>query len=496
MAKDSSTKDPVKQAAALERWRKTKDPSYKHYKTPAIPQCNQKQSKLPVQQFEYTTSRWTLLRYHPEQYRLRTQPKRFNVNPAGRRSGKTEIFKRKLIRAAMKGTAFDDPRFFAAAPTRDQAKQIYWDDLKRLTPKWAMLGVPNESDLIIRFKIGSMVQVLGMDKPERIEGRPWDGGGLDEYGNMKKEAWPMHVRPALSDRLGWCDFIGVPEGRNHYYDLAQKAKADTTGEWDYFWWISADILPKSEIDAAKRDLDELTYLQEYCASFINFQGRAYYAYDERRHLAKILYDPKQPLILCLDFNVAPGVAAIIQEKTVREIGTGAVLIGESVSAVIGEVYIPRNSNTQLVCNRFIRDWGAHQGHILVYGDATGGNKGSAKLAGSDWDIVKRILYAHFGEERVHFHVAKGNPPERDRINAVNSRFLTMSGKVRALIDPSKAPHVVRDFEGVRLIEGGSGEIDKKHDITLTHISDAVGYYFHKEFPVHNIGGGMAVVGGV
>ena len=52
-----------------------------------------------------------------------------------------------------------------------------------------------------------------------------------------------------------------------------------------------------------------------------------------------------------------------------------------------------------------------------------------------------------------------------------------------MVDPSKAPHVVKDFEGVRLLKGGSGEIDKKADENLTHISDAVGYYVEREFPI-------------
>jgi hypothetical protein len=36
---------------------------------------------------------------------------------------------------------------------------------------------------------------------------------------------------------------------------------------------------------------------------------------------------------------------------------------------------------------------------------------------------------------------------------------------------------------VRLLDGGSGEIDKKHDPKLTHLTDAVGYYVAKRFPV-------------
>jgi hypothetical protein len=40
-----------------------------------------------------------------------------------------------------------------------------------------------------------------------------------------------------------------------------------------------------------------------------------------------------------------------------------------------------------------------------------------------------------------------------------------------MVDPAAAPHVVRDLEGVRTLKGGSGEIDKKADPKLTHISD-------------------------
>jgi hypothetical protein len=421
--------------------------------------------------------------------------KRFNVNPAGRRSGKTEIFKRKLVRCAMRGSSYPDARFFAGAPTRDQAKRIYWEDLKLLTPKWAMLGSANESDLIIRFKSGSIIQVLGMDKPERIEGVPWDGGGLDEIGNMKKEVWTQHVRPALSDRKGWCDFIGVPEGRNHYYDLAKFAQADESGEWGYFWWKSADILPNEEIESAKRDLDELTYQQEYEASFVNFQGRTYYAYEEKHNLAKITYDPKQPLVFCFDFNVAPGVAAVIQEKAIMNM-SGEMITGESVTGVIGEVFIPRNSNTIMVCKKLITDWGEHEGDIFVYGDATGGAKGTAKLSGTDWDLVKKMLNSHYGDRKVSYNVPQANPAERDRVNSVNSRLRTMSGRVRLLVDPRKAPNVVKDFEGVRCVEGGSGEIDKKYDLRLSHLSDAIGYYVWKEYPVRKVQAGMVSVRGL
>lgn len=416
------------------------------------------------------------LRYHPEQHAWMHSLARFNVVPAGRRSGKTERAKRKLVKRALLGTSFSDPRFFAAAPTRDQAKRIFWDDLRRMVLSDFVADI-SYSDLTISLVNGSTISVIGMDKPERIEGSPWDGGVLDEYANMKAHAWGAHVRPALSDRRGWCDFTGVPEGRNHYYDLYQAARAEMIAAaaegriplWAAFTWHSSDILPADEVEAARADLDELTYQQEYEASFVNFQGRAYYKFSESTHCAALEYHPRGNLILCFDFNVDPGVAVICQE-------------GEDETRVIGEVWIPQNSNTEAVCRKIAADWGHHQGKVFVYGDATGGARGSAKVRGSDWDIIKSELGRTFDARRVFYKVPKSNPAERARINAVNTRLQSADGTVRLRVDPSKAPHVVRDLEGVRLLQGGSGELDKKHDAKLTHISDALGYYIQREFP--------------
>ena len=62
--------------------------------------------------------KWHVLRHHPEQTRLWNEGKRFAVVPAGRRSGKTEIAKRKLVAGLPEKKKWGDPRYFAAAPTR------------------------------------------------------------------------------------------------------------------------------------------------------------------------------------------------------------------------------------------------------------------------------------------------------------------------------------------------------------------------------------------
>jgi len=437
------------------------------------------------------TKRWSPLKDHPTQVALWRSRHRFNIVPAGRRSGKTEIVgKRKQVlrfmlchdkRFPQFHSKYEDPKYFIGAPTRDQVKRIYWQDVKSLVPVGFLAKPPNESNLVLTGKNGAELHLLGLDKPERIEGSPWDWGVVDEIGNVKKNAWQANIRPALSDRKGGCDFIGVPEGRNHYYEMWSKARADKTGDWGAYHWISADILDESEIAAAKADLDELVYLQEYEASFVNFTGQCYYNFDETIHCGafKQFYNPKKPISFHFDFNVAPGVAVIAQEMGADVF---KVAPGKTITVAIGEVYIPRNSTTPRVCQKLIKDWGRHQSNIICYGDATGGAKGSAKVRGSDWDLIKQELMPYIGD-RLYFKVPKANPQERQRVNSVNSRLKSATGDVKLMIDGKECPHLVKDLEGVTVIEGGAGEIDKKADPNLTHISDAFGYYIHREFPV-------------
>lgn len=448
------------------------------------------------------------LRYHPEHTRLLESPARFKVVPAGRRSGKTERAKRRVVEAAMDPTTFnfDDPNFACAAPTFNQAKSIYWKDLKNMIPKWMKVRT-SETDLQIDLITGAMIRVVGMDKPERIEGSPWDGVILDEYANMKEGAWQENVLPALTDRKGWAWLIGVPEGRNHYYDTYMNARSDAWPDWDGFTWKSIEIMDPEEIELRRSQMDPLTFQQEYEASFINFAGQAYYPFQHDTHTDRLRqkYNPDAELIICLDFNVDPGVAVICQEMQLPErdeVAKGIDVAGLTVftgvrrhaavtgTAVIGEVYIPRNSNTPAVCRKIAADWGEHRGPISVFGDATGGARTTQSETGaSDWDIVKENLYRDFSPQQVTIRLNLGdtgkpyNMPERHRVNAVNSRLMADDGTIRLMVDGAHAPMTVKDFEGVRLLDGGSGEIDKKHDPKLTHLTDAVGYYVAKRFPV-------------
>jgi hypothetical protein len=424
------------------------------------------------------TPRWYPLDPHKVQGQLWSCGKRFRCAHAGRRSGKTELAMRRLVLKAIECDKWDG-RFVGAAPTRPQAKQIYWRHLKALVPN-NLKAATYETALEIHLVHGPRIQVIGMDVPERVEGSPLDGIVLDEYANMKSSTWEEHVQGALVTRgrpPGWAWFIGVPEGRNHYYELCQNAaRQDKAWEdWASFTWFSSDVIDPAEVAKARETMDPIVFSQEYEGSFISFQGRAYYRFDREINCRALKYNKELPLIFAFDFNVSPGVAAVLQEQQLDE-------NGPDVTCVIGEVWIKRGSNTPMVCRKLIEDWSHHQHDVLCYGDATGGLPGSAKIAGSDWDLIKNELRQAFGP-RLKFRVPKGNPKERPRVNSVNGRLRAIDGKARLLVDPFKCPKTVQDFDGVRVIEGSAGELDKKSDPMLTHLSDAVGYYVHRKHPL-------------
>jgi hypothetical protein len=323
----------------------------------------------------------------------------------------------------------------------------------------------------------------------RLEGSPLDLVVVDESADVREEAFTEHIRPGLSERGGQAWLVGTPDGRNWFWQMAQKAEADDSGLWSFHTWPSSTVLDPSEIEIARGELDSRTFQQEYEASFLDATGRVYWNFRRELHAAEALsYDPKLPLVLCFDFNVAPGVCAVIQEFPTYRGSNPAVDVTKSVTCVIDEVFCPTDSSTARISREIISRYGNHLGDVLCYGDASGGARHTSQVEGSDWSIVEKLLRPVFGRPRTRpgdgdfeIRVPNANPRERVRINAVNSRLQSADGRVHLLVDP-RAVHVVQDFEGVTY-RAGTSEIDKRSSPMLTHLSDAIGYYVALEYPL-------------
>ena len=408
------------------------------------------------------TRRWTPLRPHAEQLRLWADPSRFKVVPAARRSGKTEIAKRKLVECLFRKTWHGSPpRLFAAAPTRDQAKRIWWQDLCDLIrPEWKRVVANGE--LKIRTTRGAELWVIGLDRPQRMEGVSWDGGVIDEYADCRPGTFDAHVRPALADRRGWLWLIGVPDVEGpaqveyeRFYHLASRREDP---EWAAFHWPSADILPAEEVASARRRMDPRRFEQEMLGRFVLAGGRAFPDFSVATHVHEVEYDPALPLCWSLDFNINPMCSGVIQHKN------GQV-------NVLDELALP-DTKTDAAVTTFLarmkqRGWDASRVH--VYGDATGNARDSTSGT-SDWIIVRNRL-AGLGPV---MRVPRSNPAVKETINAVNAKLMSADGGVSLAVHP-RCHGLVRDLKDALWPSP-----------TLLHDAHALAwlrYFVHREYPV-------------
>lgn len=149
------------------------------------------------------------------QTKIFTNTTRNRVVVAGRRFGKTFLSIAELLKVATSGK---DKNCWYIAPTYKSAKEIAWDMLQNTIPP-EYIAKKNESELSLSLINGSKIALKGAEKPDNLRGRSLDLAILDEFADMKPEAWFEVIRPSLSDRKGTALFIGTPKGRNHFYDL-------------------------------------------------------------------------------------------------------------------------------------------------------------------------------------------------------------------------------------------------------------------------------------
>jgi hypothetical protein len=394
------------------------------------------------------TPRWFELFDHDEQLRLWNSEARFKIVPAGRRSGKTELAKRRLVEHLIRKTRDGkEGRYFAAAPTRDQAKRIFWEDLKALIPDHWTSKI-SETDLCIVTDRGSQLWVHGLDVPQRIEGSPWDGCVIDELANCRPKIWDAHVRPALADRRGWAWLIGVPDmdspGQVDYENLVLMAQSGGEAEWDCFSWPSSDILPDEEITSARRLLDPTIFEQEYLGKFVIARGRAFANFDAMIHVKPAAYDPSLRICWSLDFNIDPMCSGVIQHDGTRV-------------RVIDEISLP-DTDTDSACDAFLeraesRGWDLKD--ITIYGDATGWARDSTS-GKSDWAIVRQRLH----NLSPRFKVPRSNPAVKDTVNAVRGMLRSAVGPSRLLIDP-RCHRLIQDLRNAIW----PGNIEEQHALS-------------------------------
>ncbi|MEE8632095.1 MAG: terminase family protein [Candidatus Bathyarchaeia archaeon] len=192
-----------------------------------------------------------------------------------RRGGKTvgcinDIHTRALY------TGKKNARYAYIAPFYRQAKDVAWMYLKDATQDSAVKV--KESELSVELFNGAKITLYGADNPDALRGLYLDGVILDEFGDCRPSLWGEVVLPTLADRKGWAVFIGTPKGKNHFWQVRERAKREKN--WFYLEVKASDpgcVLPQEELDEMRAQMSEAQYEQELECSFEAAVLGTYYA---------------------------------------------------------------------------------------------------------------------------------------------------------------------------------------------------------------------------
>lgn len=400
-------------------------------------------------------------------YDLRHQRYANYIIAAGRRSYKTERFgKRFLIRECMRNS---NHYYYAGAPTRMQAKEILWKDLKQLAPQWNVSKI-EETALKIYFRNGTELKVVGLKEFRRVQGGRCHGFLLTEYQDCDPESYNESIEPMLNDTGGWCIKEGRPFGKNHFFDDYLKGKLKKNG-WASYHWKSEDILTPGQIERAKENLSRIDYEREYEASFETGSQRPYYAYGEQNNRTyKII--PALPVIAACDFNATVKPMSWVIGQRVHEYGMDVTYWVKSLSY--------QYTGTKTMCEVLDEDYFSkllkYPRHIIFYGDYAGKKK-TSNSDYSDWQIIENYFR---NKCKIEFRLKPCNSV-KDSIAATNGQLCNSLNQRRQFVDIENCKELVKDWEYCEWKVNGK-ELDDNDDLR-THCSRAVDYYNDFEFSV-------------
>lgn len=285
----------------------------------------------------------SLMPPHDGQKKILDNLMRFNVIICGRRFGKTDMFAKvgknklyvPLIFPCLKGKRIGlfCPEYKDIAET--------WKGIKETFAPFIIHT--DNTKYILRFINGGVLECWSLQNISRK-----DSGKSRKYHRVIYEEtqkideptiehnWKEAVRPTLVDYKGDAFFIGTGSGQGTWWHkLCQRGVVNGNinepdlppSEKVYKNWVTFKMptitnpfIDPEEVEDARNESDELTWLQEYWAFFPNFTGKPWcYALEKKSIQEKVFktgYDKinwSQPLYLGIDVNKQPMSCVIMQK---------------------------------------------------------------------------------------------------------------------------------------------------------------------------------------
>lgn len=198
--------------------------------------------------------------------------------------------------------------YYYVFPEFNQGRKTLWDGADKQGfrfldhfPRQLMKGAPNNTEMKLRYKNGSLFQIIGSDSFDAVMGTNPIGMVFAEYSLQDPSCW-NYFRPILAENEGFAIFDFTPRGENHAFDLFNLAK-ENPSEWfsqlltvKDTQAIDPKVLEQEHREIVRLNGNDAIYQQEYHCSFTVPISGAYYAdhlikaYEEGR-IGNVRHDP-------------------------------------------------------------------------------------------------------------------------------------------------------------------------------------------------------------
>ena len=431
----------------------------------------------------------TLRLYGPHQAQLdfHNDRARFRVAAWGRQAGKSSACVNDL---AFKAWERPNTNYWFVSPTYDQAKVQYRRLVGMLWGCKEILLKKNQSELRVKLSNMSQITFKSGEVFENLRGDTLHGMVVDEVRDQPSGLWSTVLRPMLTTTRGWASFVSTPNGFDDFYEFAERAKTDTSGDWSFMSAPSTcnPLFTQQEFEDAKRDMSEGEFAQEIMAEFRDLtRGQAYSTFSEANVSATNPLAPAGqraapylPIILGCDFNVS-AMSWVLLQNRVREwycLDEIALTAGHSNTAEAAIEFIERFKCLGIKANP----------GVIIVGDASGKAQHTSSAGETDYTMLTQALtLAGITWEN---RTPDSNPRVKDRVNQVNAKLRSANGSSFLHLHPD-CKETIQDLRRVCWKLGATAILDKS-DPKRTHSTDALGYPICQLDPLKQDGQGMGL----
>jgi hypothetical protein len=268
----------------------------------------------------------------------------------------------------------------------------------------------NQSELRVDYPNGGQVRIYGADNPDSLRGLYFDGVVLDEFGLHPAKTYSEVVSPTLVDRQGWALFVGTPNGKNQFYDMAQYARersAAADPEWFYAEYKASQtgLLASSELDRARSVMTRDEYAQEYECSFEAAVKGAIFAKEleearEDGRVTGVPYDSALPVDTDWDLGIGDAMAIWFSQST----RGGEVRLIDYYEAS-GEGFPHYAQKLRAKPYRYGTHWAPHDISVRELGSGKS-RRDVARDHGINFELTPRIDRSVRGEVEEGIHAAR------------------------------------------------------------------------------------------